>query len=350
MLTYNKENDFKINILPTVGGEPIDFSSAEDIIVTLIDPANISSALNFILIVNGINVEIVKNKTLIPGEYFVKIQYRVPDETYSDQYQDKSIGLKAFKIVEVGTPTNNDEGTIEFEVISADETPSGAAPTNKLEFHIENDFKITLRPIVDDEPVNIETMLGLEIFCISNSRKTFTPSHIITEAGIEIEFQKESIDITGDYFITLRYKLQDESYQDGFRHVTHSLNAFTIKALTETLSAAGTEIDVEGAKMYKGDPGSTPEIGANGNWFIDGEDTGKPSLIKKKSITFTLASEWVNIGGLFALDLYHDQNDKMSAEIFLESGERIECDYNNNDLNKVTLYSVVKFNGYILLT
>ena len=349
MISYNKENDFKINILPTVGGEPIDFTSAEDIVVIITDPSNNKFNPEFDLIEGGLNVEIKKDNTKILGEYFLKIQYRVPDETYSDQYQDKAIGLKAFKIVAVGANTNNDEGIIEFEVTSADETPSGATPTNKLEFHIENDFKITLRPIVDDEPVDIETLLGLEIFCISNSRKTFTPSHIITEAGIEIEFQKESIDVAGDYFLKLKYKLQDASYQDGYRHITHSVNAFIIKHLDETLSAAGTEIDIEGAKWYKGDDGSTPEIGANGNWFIDGVDTGKPSLIKKTPINF-VTEDWVNVGGLFSVDLFHDLNQKMSAEIYFASGERIICDYNNSQLNKITLYSAIRFDGYALLT
>lgn len=349
MLSYNIGNDFKINVLPTVGGEHIDFTSAEEIIVVITDPSNNQFNPEFEPIENGIRVEILKDKTQILGEYFLKIQYRIPDPTYLDQYQDKTIGLKAFKIVPVGSETVNFDGVIEIGVISADETPSGAASTNKLEFHIENDFKFTLRPTVDDVLVDLDSMIDLEVTCISNSRKTFTPSHIITEAGIEIEIQKESIDVPGDYLIKLKYKLQDASYQDGYRHITNAINAFIIKPLDETLSASGAEIDVEGSKWYKGDDGSTPEIGANGNWFIDGVDTGKPSLIKKTPINFA-TEDWVNVGGLFSVDLFHDLNQKMSAEIYFVSGERIICDYNNSQLNKITLYSAIRFDGYALLT
>jgi hypothetical protein len=349
MLSYNLGNDFKIDVLPTIGGVPIDFSSAEEIIVVITDPSNNKFNPGFDLIEDRLKVEIKKEDTRILGEYFLKIQYRIPDPTFSDQYQDKTIGLNAFKIVPVGSATNNNEGVIEFEITSADDTPSGATSTNKLEFHIENDFKFTLRPTIDDVLVDLDSMIDLEVICISYSKKQFIPSFLITEAGIEIEIQKESIDVPGDYLVKLKYKLQDASYQDGYRHVTNAINAFIIKPLDETLSAAGTEIDVEGSKWYKGDDGSTPEIGANGNWFIDGVDTGKPSLIKKTPINFA-TEDWVNVGGLFSVDLFHDLNQKMSAEIYFASGERIICDYNNSQLNKITLYSAIRFDGYALLT
>ena len=51
----------------------------------------------------------------------------------------------------------------------------------------------------------------------------------------------------------------------------------TLDLYVKGASAFESKGTLKGAKGDNGDDGATPEIGDNGNWFINGSDTGKPS-------------------------------------------------------------------------
>lgn len=76
------------------------------------------------------------------------------------------------------------------------------------------------------------------------------------------------------------------SYKSGLYYVV-SESPDTQEPIVELwyINEAGDKISVNGNKYI------VPEVGENGNWFVDGTDTGKPAIIQKTCTTMTLFAE-----------------------------------------------------------
>lgn len=102
-----------------------------------------------------------------------------------------------------------------------------------------------------------------------------------TVGGGEISLQLSADEQrkTGIYGVTVSYSKADEQSETGVRKFAVDIPyAFELVAISQTCDCVG-RVDLCGHVQIAADGinGLTPYIGENGNWWVGGEDTGKPS-------------------------------------------------------------------------
>ena len=107
-----------------------------------------------------------------------------------------------------------------------------------------------------------------------------------TVGGGEISLQLSADDQwnTGVYGVTVSYSKADDQSETGVRKFAVDIPyAFELVAISQTCDCVG-RVDLCGHVQIAADGinGLTPYIGDNGNWWIGGYDTGKPSAPKGK--------------------------------------------------------------------
>lgn len=84
---------------------------------------------------------------------------------------------------------------------------------------------------------------------------------------------------TGRYGVTIRYTKPDEHSETGVRQFAVDIpDAFELVAISQPCSCSN-KVELCGHVQIAADGinGRTPYIGENGNWWVGGTDTGKPS-------------------------------------------------------------------------
>lgn len=92
-------------------------------------------------------------------------------------------------------------------------------------------------------------------------------------------------------------------------------------------------------KGDKGDPGSTPYIGENGNWWIEGNDTGKPSAGATYTYTHT------QIAAATTWDIEHNLNKFPSVTIVDSGGTKVYGEITYVSTNRIVLNFSAEFSG-----
>ena len=96
---------------------------------------------------------------------------------------------------------------------------------------------------------------------------------------VSLQFAASDQEKTGGYGVTVIYSKPDENSETRIRKYAVDIpNAFELVPISQPCSCSN-QVDLCGHVQIAADGinGSTPYIGENGNWWINGTDTGKPS-------------------------------------------------------------------------
>ena len=98
--------------------------------------------------------------------------------------------------------------------------------------------------------------------------------------GNEVSLQLSAGDQShiGPYGVTIRYTKPDSGSETGIRHYAVDIpKAFELSPIACCEVGDTVTLCAHVMVCRDGIDGSTPYIGENGNWWVGGEDTGKPS-------------------------------------------------------------------------
>ena len=65
-------------------------------------------------------------------------------------------------------------------------------------------------------------------------------------------------------------------------------------------------------------------------------------------VTFAIG-DWVNVGGTYELDIFHDTGIRRTAQVYDENGDVVVADYNNATTNKITLKNFEPYAGSAII-
>ena len=99
-------------------------------------------------------------------------------------------------------------------------------------------------------------------------------------SGNEVTLQLSAGDQShiGPYGVTIRYTKPDSGSETGIRHYAVDIpKAFELSPIACCEASDTVTLCAHVMVCRDGIDGRTPYIGENGNWWVGGEDTGKPS-------------------------------------------------------------------------
>lgn len=191
MLRFNIDNDFKFTLQPEVSGTLIDFTEVEDISFHIKNKiTNVAFEPIWKVTTAGIDIEVQKHMVPKIGVYVGVMQYRRPDGTYSDFFQDKAIGAELFEIVSLTTPITDNGENISIPI----------SPIYKGEAFTYDDF--TDEQIADlKKPAVDAALLATESATLADEAKNFANEQgtFANEQGNYAKEQGNYAKIQGDY-------------------------------------------------------------------------------------------------------------------------------------------------------
>lgn len=99
--------------------------------------------------------------------------------------------------------------------------------------------------------------------------------------AVSLQLSAAEQELTGPYGVTVRWAKSDAGSETGVRHYAVDIpRAFELVGPgADCCADDGDAVSLGGHVMLcrDGRDGSTPYVGDNGNWWVGGEDTGKPS-------------------------------------------------------------------------
>lgn len=124
-----------------------------------------------------------------------------------------------------------------------------------LQFHYDNDFKFTIKPKLNDELIDLTKLKDLSLIFKNNIHGfSFTPIWKLTDAGIDIEVQKEMIKWMGVYNVYITYRRPDDTFSDFFQDIKVGPPVFEIVPVERAIGKEDAAI-IEISPIFKGDKG-----------------------------------------------------------------------------------------------
>lgn len=157
-----------------------------------------------------------------------------------------------------------------------------------LRFNFDNDFKFTIIPKLNGEPIGLSGLEDMKLVISNQCRNAnFTPIWEITDVGIDIEVQKEMIKWTGVYTVFLTYRRPDGTYSDFFQDKKIGCPTFEIVPVGCNTDNDGEDVVIGVSPEYKGDKGDSAYQIAVENGFVGTEEEWLTSLKGETGDAFT---------------------------------------------------------------